>query len=227
MDRRLKIISITFVMVYMVIIGSVIYNAMADFWLGFKTGFEDGLSYQETSKANTLSASGYFYLSIKPATGLRSFPDTMFNQLDGKPMRAEIETMVVELNNAKELLPKGTVIIDIIMCFVVFFAMFIMLFVPVQTFRIVHSITKDKIFNADNIQKMRFIGYALLAFFVANFMLNYLHYRIATHVVQVEGYVLRMSWENATLVLLGLVVLMFAEVLKVSVRMKEEQDLTV
>jgi len=227
MDKRLKIISITFGVVYVIIIGGVIYNAMADFWFGFKRGFESVQIDKETKTIHSISSLGYFYLKLTPTEGSRSFPDVMLNQLDGMPMKVEIENMVVGLSNAKELLPKGTVPIDIIMFTMAFFALFLMLFVPVQTFRIVYSITKDKIFNADNIRKLRFIGYALLTFFTADVIFNFLHYWIAARVIQVEGYVLRMSWDNATLVLLGLVVLMFAEVLKVSVRMKEEQDLTV
>ena len=227
MDKRLKIISITFGVVYVVIIGGVIYNEMADFWLGFKRGFESAQIDKETKTITSVSTIGYFYLTLTPTDGSRSFPDIMLNQLDGMPMKVEIENMVVGLSNAKELLPKGTVAIDVIMYVLAFFALFLMLFIPIQTFRIVRSITKDKIFNADNIRKLRFIGYALLTYFVADVIFNFLHHWIAARVIQVEGYVLRMSWENATLVLLGLVVLMFAEVLKVSVRMKEEQDLTV
>jgi len=227
MDKRLKIISITFGVVYVIIIGGVIYNAMADFWLGFKSGFESVQIDKEAKTVTSLSSAGYFFLKLKPATGLRTFPDVINNQLDGMSMKAEIETMVVSLNNAKELLPKGAVIMDVISYIMVFFGLFIMLFVPVQTFRIIHSITKDKIFNTSNILKLRIIGYALLAYYVVDMVIGYLHYWVASHVIQVEGYELRMNWENATLVLLGLVVLMFAEVLKVSVRMKEEQDLTV
>ena len=229
MDKRLKIISITFGVVYVIIIGGVIYNAMADFWSGFKSGFEYAQINKETKNMDppTLTT-GHFLLKLKPTTGLRSYPDVMLNQLDGMPMKVEIETMLVSLNNTKELLPKGMAIIDVTMLIMTFFALFIMLFVPIQTFRIVYSITKDKIFNADNIRKLRFIGYAMLVYFVADMVFSYLYYWIAARMVQVEGYVVRrMSWENATLILFGLVVLMFAEVLKVSVRMKEEQDLTV
>jgi hypothetical protein len=227
MDRRLKIISLTFGVVYVIIAGGVIYNSMADFWLGFQSGFEQGLNSKETKTVSPISTSGPFFLSLKPVNGLRSFPDTMLNQIDGKLMRAELESLVVELTNVKELMPQGTVATDIIMFLMAFSILFIILFVPIQTFRVVYSITKDKIFNTDNIRKLRNIGYALLAFFGADFLLNYLHYRIALQIIDIEGYVLRINWDNATLVLLGLVVLMFAEVLKVSVRMKEEQDLTV
>jgi hypothetical protein len=228
MDKRLKIISIIFGVVYVIIIGGAIKDSVADFWLGFKNGLEYSLIDKETNTVSPPSSTaGYFFLKLKPSAGLRTFPDIMLNQLDGMPMKAELETIVVGLNNTKELLPKGAIIIDVIVILMAFFSLFIMLFVPVQTFRIVRSITKDKIFNTSNILKLRIIGYALLAYFVVDMIIGYLHYWIAARVIRVEGYVLRMSWENATLVMLGLVVLMFAEVLKVSVRMKEEQDLTV
>ena len=223
MDRRLKIITIAISVIYLVIICGYIHREMADFVYGFKMG----LNAVETGKTPSLSATGTFFLSLKPENGLRTFPTMMHNQFDRKPMKTEIETMVVEVGDVSERLPAGTLAADIFSILLSFLAMFILAYIPVQTFRIVSSITKNKIFDPTNIRKMRNIGYALLAFYTANFTVNFLHCRIAKSVVSVEGYGLRMDWGNVTLVLLGLVALMFAEVLKVSVQLKEEQDLTV
>ena len=227
MDRRLKIMTIAISAIYLIIIGGYIHREMADMVYGFKMGFKAGLESIETGKIPTLSTAGTFFLLLKPENGLRTFPSTFRNQLDRKPMKAEIERMVVELNEVSERLPKGTLAADICSVFLSFFALFLMAAIPVQAFRILRSITKDKMFDPSNIRKLRFIGYALLAFFIANFGINFFHYKIAASVVELDGYKLQMNWENTSLILLGFVVLMFAEVLKVSVQMKEEQDLTV
>ena len=227
MDRRLKIITIAISAVYLVIIGGYIHRSIADMVYGFKIGFKEGFESVENGRMPSLSAAGCFFISLKPENGFRTFPSTFRNQMDRKPMKAEIEKMVVELSDVTEQLPKGTFAADICSLFLSFFALFVMVAIPIQTFRILRSITRDKIFDLSNIRKMRFIGYALLAFYVANFVFCFIHYRIASSVVELDGYKLQMDLGNVTLVLLGLVVLMFAEILKISVQMKEEQDLTV
>jgi len=227
MDRRLKMITIAISLVYLASIGRYVHHEMADFKYGVKLGVKAALKMVETGEKSTLSTTGAFFLSMKPENGSRTFPTTMLNQLDRKLMKAEIETMVVELTDVKDRLPKGTIAADVCSILLSFFALFVLALIPVQTFRVVYSITKDKIFDSKNIGKLRSIGYALLAFYLANFVVNYLHYRVATYVVHVDGYKLQIDWGNNTLLLLGFVVLMFAEVLKVSVKLKEEHDLTV
>jgi hypothetical protein len=227
MDRRLKIMTIAISAIYLAIIGEYIHREMADFAYGFRQGINEGMRSVKTGKMPSLSATGTFFLSLKPENGLRTFPSKFRNQSDRMPMKAEIEKMVVEVSDVTGRLPKGTLAADGCSVFLSFFALFVMAAIPVQAFRILRSITKDKIFDPANIRKMRFIGYALLAFYVANFAVNFLHYRIAANVVEMDGYKLQIDWGNTSLILLGFVVLMFAEVLKVSVQMKEEQELTV
>ena len=227
MDRRLKIITIALSMVYVASIGRFIYYGAADFVYGAKLGLQAGIKMAETGEAPSWATIGTFFLSLKPENGLRTFPTTMRNQLDRKPMNAEIERMVVEISEVKNRQPGETIATFFFTSFLSCFALFILALVPLQTFRVLRSVSKDKIFDPTNIRKLRSIGYALLAFYIANLVVNFFHYRIATQVVQVDGYSLQFDWGNITLVLLGFVVLMFAEVLKVSVQLKEEQALTV
>ena len=227
MDRRLKIMTIALSTIYLIIIGGYIHREMADFVYGFKLGVKTGLKNVETGRMSTLSTAGTFFLSLKPENGLRTFPSVFRNQLDRKPMKTEIEKIVVEVSDVTERLPKGTLAADICSVFLSFFVLFVMVMIPVQTFRILRSITMDKMFDTTNIRKLRFIGYALLAFYAANSVVNFLHYKIAASVVEIDGYKLQMDWGNSSLILLGFVILMFAEMLKISVQMKEEQDLTV
>jgi hypothetical protein len=227
MDRRLKIITIAISLVYLVIIGGIIQSGMADFVSGFKQGFNDGMNRDKKEGISTLSGSGTFFLSLKPENGKRTFPTVITNQLDRKPMKAELESVVVDTGKLKVKLPRGTIAADICTYNLCLLVVFLMVLIPVQTFRVIRSITRNKIFDLSNISKLRNIGYSLLAFYAASIIVNFLHYRIALHVVQVEGYSLKMDWDDASLVLLGLLVLLFAEVLKISVQLKEEQELTV
>ena len=226
MDRRLKVITIALSAVYLLCIGGGIYRGVAEFAKGVQDGMEEAFETQKTGEKLSLFSAG-FYLTLKPETGFHSFPTTMLNQMDSKPMKAEIEKMVVKMSDVRGQLPEGAFAADICSYFLGFFALFVMIMIPVQTFRVLRSVTMNKIFDPANIRKLRFIGYALLAYYATELIFNLIHYRVSASVVRVDGYSLQVDPGNITLVLLGLVVLMFAEVLKVSVQMKEEQDLTV
>ena len=227
MDRRLKIMTIALSAIYLIIIGSFIHREIADFVYGLKLGIKMSHESIVTGRMPSPSAIGTFFVSLKPENGFRTFPTTFRNQIDRKPMKAEIETMVVEVSELIKHRTKGSLAVDICSLFLSFIVLFVMTAIPIQSFRILRSVTVDKIFDLSNIRKMRFIGYALLAFYIANFTLNYLQYRIAASVVEIDGYKLQIDWGNTSLILLGFVVLMFAEILKISVQMKEEHDLTV
>jgi hypothetical protein len=228
MDRRLKIITVALGIVYVVIIFGYVYRLAVEFGSGFRKGFEMAQTNQETN-APPFSIASYkvFYLYLKPEKGIRTFPTLIYNEQDGKQVKAEIEKMVVELSGLTKPQPTVTVFAEVFMILLSLFALFVMVFIPIQTFRLVRSVTKNKIFDPSNIRKLRFIGYALLAFYTADLIGGMFHYLVASHFVNVEGYVLKYYWGEVSIVIIGLVVLMFAEVLKASVNMKEEQDLTV
>jgi len=106
---------------------------------------------------------------------------------------------------------------DIILALFTLFALFLAVLIPVHVFRIIRSITKSIFFEFANVKRLRKVGYSILVIYV-----------IFVAVIIREGDdMLQASLEHLLLFLLGLVVLMFAEVLKISVRLKEEQDLTV
>ncbi|MDR0438534.1 MAG: DUF2975 domain-containing protein [Bacteroidales bacterium] len=224
MNKRLKIITIAVSVIYAVIFIGNTYREMIGFRQGFKLGWNEGREYAINEKLG-LPITKTFFVSLKPEDGPYTFPTTTLNQV---PVKAEIKKMSIQATYMKEEVPKGLRIAEGWAIFLVFpVLLYIIVMIPIQVFRIVHSVTKNKVFDPWNINRLRKIGNALLIFYVVCLAWDYFSYRIATHVVHVEGYSLQIDWGNITLILLGLVMLMFAEVLKVSVKLKEEQDLTV
>ena len=235
MDRQVKLMTIALCAAYLLTIGVAIHKAVVVFVDGVRAGIEDGINYAETGERPSVSTIGTYILSLKPKEGYHSFPTEVINQAgtcavhsaSKSPMRAEIAQMTVEVANARELFPGKTLAADICAGLAGLLVLFVMVFIPVQTFHVVRSINKDRFFDPKNIGKLRSIGYALLALYAANIISGFLLYRVAAQVVQVDGYSLKFDWGNTTIVLLGFVVLMFAELLKVATQLKEEQDLVV
>lgn len=101
-------------------------------------------------------------------------------------------------------------------------------YIPVKTYRIIRSVIKDNLFDLKNIQRIRMVGYALLLIFVLslifyplanNFYVNILK---STSIVEMES-----IRDEYHLLLMGLLVLLFAEIMKISHKIKEENELTV
>ena len=222
MNKRLKIITIAVGVVYAIIVIGQVYRGIPSFIEGFKAGYNDtrvGRGYSPKT----------FYLSLRPENGFYTFPTTIVNQLDNIPMSVEFERVVVEIRtDVRERVPKRlTTARNLALYLFSPIMIYVILMVPIQVFRIVRSVTRNKFFDFRNIKRLRKVGYALLLFYLVNLVYNYIYYKIATHIVHIEGYSVQMQWGNEILLLLGFVVLMFAEVLKISVPLKEEQDLTV
>ncbi|MCL2416566.1 MAG: DUF2975 domain-containing protein [Bacteroidales bacterium] len=225
MDKRLKIVTIAVSLIFAVIT----YQTMRDMAEGFIDGFREGYEGAR-NEARGFPVTRTFHLSLKPEGGRFTFPTTTVpsTSLLQLSMKKEIRKMCVQVTYVKEQIPpKLRVAENSFGFFIIFFVLYAIVIIPIQVFRIVRSITKNKIFDFTNIKRLRMVGYALLVIYIADLVMRYLEYKIASHVVHIEGYTLQMGSGNLTLVMLGFVVLMFAEVLKISVPLKEEQDLTV
>ena len=217
MDKRLKIITIILGVIYAVIL--IKYTVV--FGQGFRVGFNEGFerTRHETRGAH-VHMTRTLNLSLNSEKNLDLSPVAV-------PMEANIQSMSVRVSYNREDVPQGLLRAENLTLFLIFVSLFVAIFVPILVFRIVHSITKSKFFDPINIKRLRKVGYALLMLYVAYLVINYINYKIGTYIICLDTYSLQMDWGNVILALLGLVVLMFAEVLKISVRLKEEQDLTV
>jgi len=217
MDKRLKIITIILGVIYAVIL--IKYTVV--FGQGFRVGFNEGFerTRHETRGAH-VHMTRTLNLSLNSEKNLYPSPVVA-------PMKANIQSMSVRISYNREDVPQGLLRAENLTILLVFVLLFVAIFVPVLVFRIVHSITKNKFFNPINIRRLRKVGYALLMLYIAYLVINFINYKIGLYIICLDTYSLQMDWGNVILALLGLVVLMFAEVLKISVRLKEEQDLTV
>ncbi|MDR0799487.1 MAG: DUF2975 domain-containing protein, partial [Dysgonamonadaceae bacterium] len=73
----------------------------------------------------------------------------------------------------------------------------------------------------------RRIGYACLFLFVYGFMHRLLSFLIVRSSISLEDYKITFSMSGYSYLITGLLVLLFAELLNISHRIKEENDLTI
>ena len=227
MNTRLKIICILFGIAYFYFVGAAIIDEIPDFKASFREGtnkankqFETNSMSYDTYKTETV------FFNVKPIPGFRTFPSNMVNLKTGNPIRIEFPILIAKVE--KKQLP---VWITSGYFFFVLLALPLLLaiiFIPIQIYRVIRSIVKNEIFNPRNINRIRWIGYCLLFIFAGEVFVNFISTAEARALVNLEDYqiIFKMSEEYYWL-LFALVTLMFAEILKISHTMKEEQDLTI
>ena len=74
---------------------------------------------------------------------------------------------------------------------------------------------------------MRCIGVLLLLYYLVSFLQNWVVYSMNIQVFEFRDYVIQFEQADLIWVLLGVVVLLFAEVLSRGSQLKEEQELTI
>ena len=226
MNTRLKIICILFGIVYFYFVGStLIQSAAPDFIAGFKEGYKEAKVEKKLNKETDRPETVFLY--VKPVSGMYSFPSSVLNLKTGNPMRTEFSKFNVRID--KTHLPKWIEIASFLFGIITVFPLiFAILFIPIQIYKVIRSIVKNEIFELRNINRLRRIGYCLLFIFIAELFFNFINTVEAQTLIHLQDYqiVFRMTEEYYWL-LFGLVTLMFAEILKISHSMKEEQELTI
>lgn len=106
--------------------------------------------------------------------------------------------------------------------------LFFLIYIPVETYKTIRSIIKNDIFDQKNIKRMRRIGYSLLIIFILLLILYPLFYYMYQNILGID---LKSDMgsirDDYTFLLMGLLVLLFAEVMKISHTIKEENDLMI
>jgi len=235
MKTRLKVLCWLFVAAYAtVIVHFVVTNIVSDFsdiGDGFNEGVNAGrelenLDGSEVRKSFTSILVGNFSVKLKPIDKVS--PDRLTNEKTGEKMSTEIERVRLSVTNLSQV-PWYLIVGNVLALLFSFVMLFIVIYIPVLSFKTIKSIVKNDIFDEKNIRRIRSIGYSLIIAFLFGVYYDTVSKATALHLISLKDYkiVSSLSSEDIFIVTLGIVVLIFAEVLKIATQIKEEQDLTV
>jgi hypothetical protein len=223
MNTRLKIICILFGIAYFFIISEhIVRETFPIFKAGFLQGWREA-SEQASDRPNDETC----YFDVEPKAGVHSYPSSFLNLKTGTWFNAEVVSFRAKIQNPVKL-PTGLVIAEGLGTFLGLFALFLLLYIPVQAYKVIRSMVKNEIFDVSTINRIRKIGYALLIIFGYSACMGVVLYSISRNLIDLEDYNNVFSLkEDYIFLLFGLIILLFAEILKISHTMKEEVDLTV
>lgn len=200
----------------MVIIANSAYQGSADFMEGFKKGANKDFSYE------------VYYLNLKPKEGKYTFHEQLKNEKDSQYISAEANRYLIKTNSSYNTIPSGLKIIKLVcIVFITILAFISLLFSPILFFSIIYSITKNRIITSSLILRAKVLGWILLLFSIIAILYTINETMILRSIMEIENYQIVMEQPDYMMLVLGLVILILAEILKMSLKIKEEQDLTI
>ncbi len=220
MNNRLKILCILLAAIYIYLIG---YNIGAQIYT-----MVNGQEIAVPAKTNPTNK--YHFRAVVNIKS-KNIQDTslkpIINKVTNEPVDMQIGKAKAVFNIYESSFPTWIWIAVVIQVVALLSVMFTVVYIPVLTFKIIKSVIRDLIFDAKNIKRIRRIGYATLYIFLGLNYYFWIDQLIAERYVSLSEYNIVSPDRKSIFLLFGIVILIFAEVLNISQKMKEEQDLTV
>lgn len=219
---RLVAFSILAISAYVFMLADTVSQNFDDFKLGFKDGLNAGLADKNIEEGHSV-----YYLNLKPKEEFQSFPDSMTNLRNNQQIKYGTTGVKVRSDfDSSEL--KQVRIYEIMEYFFVILMMIIMVYAPVLFFKIIFSLMKEIVFDKENILRLKKLGLALIVLTLAEYAFDWVAFARVQGLFEIKNYKI-VCFNDADVIwlLIGFIVLIFAEVLSRGIKMKEEQELTI
>ena len=110
---------------------------------------------------------------------------------------------------------------------IVFLLLFLFIAVPIYFYKIIGAFYKDRIFNHTNVRRLKILGSLLLIIYGLQLIFDITIYCYERSLIDIAHYTLSIYLSGAEWLFMGLIALLIANILKRSVELKEESDLTI
>lgn len=183
----------------------------------FKAGFKEGMRGVPRE---------ILHVNLMPKNGAYSFPDKTSDLSERQDVLLEIKSAKLMVLNPVDL-PTGI----LIGYYAVFCSAFILLgciiWLPFLFFRVIRAASKGNLIDLKVIKRIRKIGIILILFYIVDVLACTIDTLKAEYLINLENYNFFIDFSGFGTLILGIVTLLLAEILHVTLKMKEEQDLTI
>ena len=224
-NRRLGVLTVLAIVIYIALILSSFFSGIDYFMLGFEEGSKKATSMKE-DKIQTKNLTTVYFLDLKAKPGYSTFPDSISNLKGNGKVAIRYDKAQAHFENFTE---KGanSSFYNISQIILSLLTLVIITMIPVFFIKLNVRLKKEMVFDKRNIKNMRCIGVLLLLYYLVSFLQNWVVYSMNIQVFEFRDYVIQFEQADLIWVLLGVVVLLFAEVLSRGSQLKEEQELTI
>ena len=196
--------------------------------MSFVEGFQLGLNVADFTESNGMDEDTFVSLDVK--TTAPQLQPELLNDGDSTLVVMAPSTVAVSLfyphgQMHRTALQQSIAIFGTVLSFVSFG---IFIYLIVLLVKIILSFRRGQMFNEQNIRRINIIGIGFLVLGVLNTLWSALNVYLASSVVTLQGYEFSyakvVDWDY---IIVGFVILLMNEVLRLATNMKKEQDLTI
>ena len=223
---KLGMLTVLAIVIYAVMILSSFISEMDDFMLGYEMGSNLGRSITDSTKQESAMKTVYF-LDLKAGESISTFPDTIYNLKGAQkiPIRFDKAQILADAfskddKSALRLMKQLEIPLSLLMLVIV-------VLIPVFFIKLNISLKKEVVFDKSNIKCMRWIGILLILYYFVMLTVSWIIYKTNLMMFEFAEYKIQFKQPDLIWILLGVIVLLFAEVLYRGSKMKDEQDLTI
>lgn len=213
MNKKIRVYCLILAIIYVFV---VMYTAFMEI-SSFKAGFKEGITDVPRE---------ILHVNMIPKSGGYSFPDKLTDITGKQDIRMEVRSAkVMVLNPAK--LPTAIFLGYYVVLFSAFVLLGCTVWLPFLFFKIIRAASKGNFLDIKVISRIRKIGIILIFFYFMDVMAYMIYTLKAQYLMDLENYKFFVDFSGFGTLILGVVTLLLAEILSVTLKMKEEQDLTI
>lgn len=195
-----------------------------------QTLFQNGRLIIDTVKGNRQVSkesqkSKLFALDLESKDAANFYSDSLYNNMSKKMVPVHIHEAIITENNVKS--HWYDTVINIITFLLFFPILFRIIRVPILFYNLIISLYRGNVFELSNVQKIKKIGLYQIHIFLYGLITIVYDYFSAKMNIDFSNYSIVLSDLKNELLIMGLVALIFANVLNRAILMKEEQELTI
>ncbi len=218
-QHRIQILTILSIFAYAYFMLSILSAEWEDARIGYAEGYAAASGTSQDSPET-------YYLTLKAQKDIFNFPVKVMNRhndemISYRPFKIKAQLPDIEI---KSKTIKAQEIVTTIVVFAIFI---ILIYMPFLIAKLLKTLRSGNFFHDENVSNFKRIGQLLIAAFVMIFISDLMYYNTLTSLFKFEDYTIVKDLPNFIWLICGLLFLIFGEMLKNGLALKQEHDLTV
>lgn len=226
MKRRLNI----FCVLVLLVLGYSVVETAYYMGIGMKAGMEASQEIMESGDKEAMESfrelGGMEYIGLIPRSlnkgVMKLLSDSIYNEKSGEYVPVMYSSMAVSVRTNRSW---ASSVASGMLGLLTFVAI---IWAIVLFFKLIVAVNRSRIFNWQNVRRLRRMGLLLIAGFGCSFLSSYLSLCNLREALVLQNYDLSISdLVSTTILVIGLTALIVAEVFAIGLKLQEEQDLTI
>jgi len=195
-------------------------------WDSHANSFIQGYNAGSRQRTNLLS-NETFSLLLNAKNIDNYYSDSLMNLKSNRVMPAKYQLVDVEYQFKDHTEYRQMFKYRVAIGAILFVLLFLIVLVPVLFYATMAAFYKNHIFNNDNVKRLNILGISLLIIYGLQLIFDITIFLYKKQLIEIENYSLSIHLSGAEWLFMGFITLLIANILKRSVELKEEQELTI